>query len=85
MPRIAKNLLKAQTNELVSIDSNTSMWTALLLKQVNTTPHRFELAAPPRVFLYRTIHGPKTSMPTLVKGRGDFSPVSRQVGHTTVL
>ena len=41
---------------------------ALLLKQVNTTPHRFELAAPPRVFLDRTIQGPKTSKPTLVKG-----------------
>ena len=40
----------------------------VLLKQVNTTPHRFELAAPPRVFLDRTIQGPKTSKPTLVKG-----------------
>ena len=44
------------------------MWVALPLKQVNTTPHRFELALPPRVFLVRTIQGPKTSKPTLVKG-----------------
>ena len=68
MPRIAKNLLKAQINELVSIDSNTSMWTALLLEQVNTTPHHFELAAPPCVSLDCTINDPKTSKPMLVKG-----------------
>lgn len=50
------------------MDSITSMWVALPLKQVNTTPHRFELAIPPRVLLVRTIQGPKTSKPTLVKG-----------------
>ena len=50
------------------MDSITSMWMALSLKQVNTTPHRFQLANPPRVFLVRTIQDPKTSKPTLVKG-----------------
>lgn len=35
------------------MDFVTSMWIVLLLKQENTTPHRFELATPPRVFLVR--------------------------------
>lgn len=63
-----KNLLSAQMNELVSIDSSTSIWIALLLRQVKITPHRFEFAAPPHVFLVLTNQGPKTSKPTLVKG-----------------
>ena len=54
--------------ELASMDSSSSMWIALLLRQVNTNPQRLELAAPPRVFLERIIQGPKTSNPTFVKG-----------------
>ena len=67
-PRSAKNLLRAQMNELASMDSNSSMWTARLLRQVNTSPQRLELAAPPRVFRERIVQGPKTSKPTFVKG-----------------
>ena len=46
-PRIERNRWSAQTNALVSIDSRTSMWTALLFRQVNTSPQRLELRAPP--------------------------------------
>ena len=44
------------------------MWTARLLRQVNTSPQRLELAVPPRVFRERIVQGPKTSKPTIVKG-----------------
>ena len=67
-PRRAKNHLSAQMNELASIDSNTSMCMALLLKQVNTRPQRFEFAAPPLVFLVTTVQGPNASKPTLLNG-----------------
>ena len=42
-------------------------------KQVNTRPHLFEFAAPPRSFLVRMVQGPKTSKPTFVNGGGVFS------------
>ena len=55
-------------NELASIDSRTSMWMALLLRQVKTSPQRLALAAVPRVLRVLTIQGPNTSDPTLVNG-----------------
>ena len=67
-PRNAKNLLRAQMKELASMDSNSSMWIARLLRQVNTSPQRLELAALPCVFRERIYQGPKTSKPTFVKG-----------------
>ncbi len=39
-------------------------------KQVKTSPHLFEFAAPPRSLFVRIIQGPKTSNPTFVKGGG---------------
>ena len=63
-PRIERTRRSAQINALVSIDSRTSMWTALLFRQVNTSPQRLELRAPPLSFLVWMIQGPNTSSPT---------------------
>lgn len=49
-PRSAKKRLSAQMKELVSMDSKTSMWTALLLRQVRKRPQRLEPVVPPLVF-----------------------------------
>ena len=50
------------------MDSSSSMWITLLLRQAKTSPQRLQLAAPPHVFLERIIQGPKMSNPTFVKG-----------------
>ena len=73
-------------NELASIASSTSMWMALLLRHVNTRPHRLAFAAPPLVFRVCTVQGPKTSKPTLVKGGGgvDFGPIWGKVCHALI-
>ena len=72
--RSTKNLLRAQMKELASMDC-TSMWIALLLRHVNTSPQRLQLAEPPRVSRERIVHGPKKSNPTFVKGGGYFRSV----------
>ena len=67
-PLRATNLRNADMNAEVSIDSTTSVWIALLYRQVKMTAHLFESDVPPLVRLVTTVHGPKTSMPTIVKG-----------------
>ena len=59
-PRNAKKRLRAQMSEPASIDSRTSMWMALLLRQVKTSPQRLALAAVPRVLRVLTNQGPNT-------------------------
>lgn len=80
-PRIATNRLMALTNEEEVISSMTSMWTALLYRQVNNTAQRFECALPPLVCLVMIVQGPNTSTPTKVKG-GDL--VSRSLGRYAI-
>ncbi|KAG8539801.1 hypothetical protein GDO81_020334 [Engystomops pustulosus] len=63
-PRMEKNLLRALMKQEVSMHSITSMCTARMLRQVNSTAHRLLFAAPPRVLRVTTGHGPKTSTPT---------------------
>jgi hypothetical protein len=79
-PCKVKNRLRAQINELVSIVSNTSIWTAPwnrfipsawpAFKHVNISPQRFALTAPPLSFRVWILQGPNTSNPTLVNGGG---------------
>ena len=49
-PGRAKKRLRAQIKELESIDSRTSIWTALLLRQVKRRPQRLLVAAAPLAF-----------------------------------
>lgn len=56
----------------VSIDSMTSMCTALELMQQNMMAHRLLSACPPLVRLLVTDQGPNTSSPTYVKGGQTF-------------
>ena len=85
-PQIAKNLCRAQIKGLVSVDSNTSMWTALLLKYVNTSPQRLELAdlrVSHFAFLLCMYRPGTENVETNVREKwGDFRPVGRQIGHT---
>lgn len=48
--------------------STTSMWMALMTRQVNKIAHRLLFAVPPLVRLVTTEEGPKVSTPTYVKG-----------------
>lgn len=81
-PRIAVNLLTAlmKADELIS--STTSMCTALVTKQVNSIPKRFEFVLPPRVLRVIIDQGPNASTPTLVKG-GDRS--RRSAGKSAII
>ena len=67
-PLMAKKRLKALIQLEVSIDSMTSMWTALELIQQNIIAHRLLSACPPLVRLAVIHQGPKTSNPTYVNG-----------------
>lgn len=67
-PRMAKNLLKALIKLEVDMDSITSICTARVPRHVNNTAHRLFSAVPPPVRHDTTLHGPKTSRPTLVNG-----------------
>lgn len=62
-PLLLKKRRRALIHELVSSECATSMWTALLVKHVKSTPYLFAL---PRPLL--TSNGPKKSMPVFVKG-----------------
>ncbi len=63
-----RKCLKALMKLAVNIDSITSRWTALVLRQAKMTAHLSLSAAPPCVPWVMTLHGPKTSSPTWVKG-----------------
>lgn len=67
-PLTEKNLRRALMQQEASIDSSTSKWTALVLRQVNSIAHRLLLASPPLVLREVTDHGPNTSTPTYEKG-----------------
>ncbi|KAM5172075.1 uncharacterized protein ACMZJ9_004929 [Mantella aurantiaca] len=54
-PRMETNLLKALMKQEESIDSITSMCTARMLKQVNSTAQRLLLTTPPRVLRSLTL------------------------------
>ena len=49
-PRKARNLRKAVMKHEVSIDSITSIWIALVVRQVKSTAQRLLLAIPPLVW-----------------------------------
>ena len=55
-----------KAEELIS--STSSMWTALVTKQVNRMAQRLALARPPRVLRETIDHGPNASTPTFVNG-----------------
>lgn len=67
-PRTEKNLLNAFMKLDVDMDSTSSMCTALVVMHVKSTTHLLLSALPPLVRRVITIHGPKTSSPTLAKG-----------------
>ena len=63
-PRKARNLRKALMKHETSIDSITSIWIALVVRQVKSTAQRLLLAIPPLVCRALASPGPKTSRPT---------------------
>uniref|UniRef100_A0A1B8Y4E5 G-protein coupled receptors family 3 profile domain-containing protein n=1 Tax=Xenopus tropicalis TaxID=8364 RepID=A0A1B8Y4E5_XENTR len=66
-PHITIKCLRAFMKLEVSIDSITSIWTALMVIQVNMTAQRLLFAWFPLVCHVETDQGPNTSRPTLVK------------------
>lgn len=67
-PRTEKHLLSAFMKLDVDMDSTSSMCIALVDMHVKSTAHLLLSALPPLVRRVITIHGPKTSRLTLVKG-----------------
>ena len=59
LPRIAMNRRNAFINADEILEFTASMWTALVTKQVNIIPRRFDLAIPPRILRETTCQGLK--------------------------
>ena len=80
-PCNARNLLNALMKHEVSIDSITSIWMALVDKQVKRTAQRLLLATSPLVRRVLTSQGPKTSRPTKLNGGAG---VRRSMGRSAI-
>lgn len=65
---MANNLLQAIMKFEADMDSITSMWTARVPRKVNSTAQCLFSAVPPLIRCETTLHGPQTSMLTLVNG-----------------
>ncbi len=63
-PRNTGNRLRALMQLEVDMDSMTSRWTALVLKQEKMTTHLLLSALSPLVRRDVMLHGPNTSRPT---------------------
>lgn len=72
-PRKARKLRKALVKLEASIDSITSIWIALVVRQVKSTAQRLLLAIPPLVCRALTSQGPKTSRLTWLNGGAEVS------------
>lgn len=81
-PRKARNLRKALMIHEASIDSITSIWIALVVRQVKSTAQRLLLAILPLVRRALTSQGPTTTRPTKLNGG---TGVSRSMGRSAIL
>lgn len=79
--RIESKILLAFMQLDVSIDSISSIWTALELRQLNIMAHRLLSACPPLVPLNTMDQGPEDIKAHVREGRADFKAFRWQISH----